>query len=156
MTEQQVHDRAEGGSSRLLAWLVAPFVAVVPWLVTFLAVCLLASVQFRMQTRYEAAWGMVFAGLLVLVVAAVMWAALTVWSSSGAIVAGLCTLLLGLFSVTGPGMSLVFRMGRHGPDFIQQSFYSVAGPATLILFGSLLLAMGLGAAGARRLGARRR
>ncbi|MFX4286778.1 hypothetical protein ACQBJO_01230 [Janibacter sp. G349] len=127
---QRAEDRTEGGGGRLVAWLVTPFAAVVPWLL--------------------------MVGGALLVVAALLWAVLTAWSSSGTTVAGLATLAAGLFVATRAGASLVAEVGREGPVTLQTPLYSVANETVLLPLGAVLLAAGLGAAGARRLARRRR
>lgn len=152
---QRAEDRTEGGPSRLLAQLLAPVVAIVPWLTTFGGATLLGHATVRMQVRFEQPWGLLLGGLFVLVVAALLWAALTAWSSSGAVVAAGCTIGVGVLLATREGARFLWEMTGEGPVTLQRPLLTVLTPTTFFLVGSLLLAAGLGAAGARRLGRRR-
>ena len=69
--------------------------------------------------------------------------------------AGLATLAVGLYVTTRSGASLVARLGREGPVTLQSPLYSIANEIVLLPLGAVLLAAGLGAAGARRLARRR-
>lgn len=152
---QRAEDRPGAGGGRLVAQLVTPFVAVVPWLLTAAGALLLANASIAYRLTYETGWAELVGGVLLTLLAAAIWAALTVWSSVGATVAGLCTLVLGIVAATEPGARMVYRIGREGPVSLQSSLYIVATPTMLIPLGSLLIAAGLGAAGARRLRRRR-
>lgn len=152
---QRAEDRTEGGGGRLVAWLVTPFAAVLPWLLTIGGALLLARSALAYRVNFERGWGELAAGVVALLVAALLWAALTVWSSSGTTVAGLATLAVGLYVTTRSGASLVARMGREGPVPLQSPLYSIANEIVLLPLGAVLLAAGLGAAGARRLARRR-
>lgn len=154
---QRAEDRAAsptGGRSRLAGQLVTPFLAVLPWAGTVVGCLLLARATTQMQMRFEQSWGLIIGGALVLVIAAVGWAAITAWSSSGAVVAGLCTMATGVFVATRPGMQAVSQLGQSGPVPVQYPLYSVATPLNLLVLGSMLLALGLAASAARRLGRR--
>lgn len=152
---QRAEDRTEGGGGRLVAWLVTPFAAVVPWLLMVAGALLVARSALAYRVNFERGWGELVGGLVLLVVAALLWAVLTAWSSAGTTVAGLATLAAGLFVTTRAGASLVAEIGREGPVTLQTPLYSVANETVLLPLGAVLLAAGLGAAGARRLGRRR-
>lgn len=153
---QRAEDRASGGGGgRMVAWLVTPFVAVVPWLVMAGGVLLLLHAARSIQISFQPAWGALVGGTLVVLVAALLWAALTAWSSVGTVVAGLCTVAAGLATATRPGIEVVSRLGIEGPVRLQSLLYGFATPYVLVPLGALLIAGGLGAAGARRLGRRR-
>lgn len=152
-SQRAEHRTSSGG--RLTAQLLTPLLAVVPWLMMMGAIVLLARSMTSYRVTFERGWGEIVGGTVLLLVAAGLWAALTAWSSSGAAVAGLCTLAFGFFVVTEPGLRLVYRMGREGPASLQTAWYSVASELLLLPIGALLLAAGLGAAGARRWGRRR-
>lgn len=152
---QHAEDRVDGGPSRLMAQLLAPVVAIFPWLTTFAGATLLAYATVRMQERFEQQWGLVFGGLVVLVVAALLWAALAAWSSSGALVAGVCTIAVGVLLATRGWSRFLWEVTGDGPVTLQRPLLTVITPFNFFLVGSLLLAVGLGAAGARRLGRRR-
>lgn len=153
---QRAEDRTEGGGGRLVAWLVTPFAAVVPWLLMVGGALLVARSALAYRVNFERGWGELVGGLVLLLVAALLWAVLTAWSSSGTTVAGLATLAAGLFVATRAGASLVAEVGRERPVTLQTPLYSVANETVLLPLGAVLLAAGLGAAGARRLARRRR
>lgn len=153
---QRAEDRTEGGGGRLVAWLVTPFAAVVPWLLMVGGALLVARSALAYRINFERGWGELVGGLVLLLVAALLWAVLTAWSSSGTTVAGLATLAAGLFVATRAGASLVAEVGRERPVTLQTPLYSVANETVLLPLGAVLLAAGLGAAGARRLARRRR
>ena len=140
----------------VVAWLVTPFVAVVPWLLMVGGALLVARSALAYRINFERGWGELVGGVVLLLVAALLWAVLTAWSSSGTTVAGLATLAAGLVVTTRAGASLVAEIGREGPVTLQTPLYSVANETVLLPLGAVLLAAGLGAAGARRLARRRR
>ena len=149
---QRAEDRTEGGSSRLLAWLLTPLVAVLPWWVTIGGLWMLARGWRSYAEQFQPQWGATFAGAAVLVLAALLWAAVTAWSSVGTTVAGLCTLALG---VALGDLQLARSIYDLVPTSVGRDAYVILTPMNFLLFGSLLLAAGLGGAGARRLGRRR-
>lgn len=134
----------------MVARLLTPALAVVPWLVMTGGILFLLRASRSMRLRFEPAWGELVGGVVLVLLSALLWAALTAWSSVGTTVAGLCTIALGLATATHFGMRTVFRLGREGPVRLQDLFYGFATPTLLVPLGALLLAAGLGAAGARR------
>lgn len=144
----RAEDDLGGRGSRTLARVVSPLVAVLPWLMTAGGLWAMARVNRNYALRLEPAWGWLLGTLAVLVLAALVWAALTAWSSVGTTLAGLGTLALGIV-VSMPELwqqvspSLIRVLGRD--------YWFVINPTNCLLMGSLLLAAGLGAAGARRL-----
>lgn len=148
----QGHGRSSGGG-RLLPWLLGPVAAVVPWLVTIAGAVVLSRWLQVMQRNFEAEWGLVVGGTAVLLLAAVLWAVLTAWSSSGAVVAGLATIGLGV-ALAEPGFGYKIMRPIVELSSVAREASYIMTPLLLIPVGSLLLAAGLGAAGARRLGAR--
>lgn len=148
-------DTPGGGGGRVLARVVTPFVAVVPWLIMLVGQFLLLRSLQSYRVQFEMGWGELVLGIVVLMVSALVWAGLTAWSSAGTTVAGLATIAVGVAVATAPGARLVFRIGREGPVTLQSVIYAFFTPANLVPLGCLLLAAGLGAAGARRLARRR-
>ncbi len=142
-------DIGRGGGSRALARLLTPVLAVLPWLLTMAGVGLAAEWQVRYQLRFESQWAFILGAAALLVVAALVWGVVTAWSSVGTILAGLLTLALGL-AVSVPEIGReVFRLGSQLPGD-GRWWYTAMSAINLLVLGSLLLAAGLGAAGARR------
>ncbi|WP_435201953.1 hypothetical protein [Janibacter sp. GS2] len=144
----RAEDDLRGRGGRTLARVLSPVVAVLPWSMTVGGLWAMARVSRNSALRLEPAWGWLLGALALLVLAALVWAALTAWSSVGTTLAGLCTLALGvavsipaLWQQVSPSLSRV----------LGQDFWFVINPTNCLLMGSLLLAAGLGAAGARRL-----
>lgn len=153
---QQAEGRTGGGGrSRVLARVLSPVAAVLPWLVMMAGQGLMLKAYESYRIRFEMGWGTLIVGVILMLVAAILWAALAAWSSTGPLVAGAATIGLGLFVATSSGARLIYRLGVEGPASVQSVMYGVLTPVNLIPIGSLLLAAGLGAAGARRLGRRR-
>lgn len=142
--------RGGGGGSRALARLLTPVLAVIPWLLTMAGLAVAAEWQLRYQQRFETDWGFVLGAAAVLVVAGLIWAALTAWSSVGTVLAGVITLVLG-------GVVASPEAGRQIYDLLLdlpgdgRRVYFIVTPTNFFLIGSLLIAAGLGAAGARRM-----
>lgn len=136
------------GGGRALAQALAPVVAIVPWLMTMGGLWALGRASESLAARFQTDWAWVLGGLALLVVAALVWAAVIAWSSSGAIAAGLCSLAAG-FALSFPSvMSEVYSaLPRSGG----RSLWYVVTSGNFMLLGSLLLAAGIGAAAARRL-----
>lgn len=134
-----------------MARLVTPFLAVVPWLMTMAGLFVLGRSYLELQQRLQTSWGWVLGGTALLVLAALVWAVVTAWSSAGTTVAGVCTLLLGgAFAV--PELQMEFFALIRKVGFLNHATsYGVFSTMNFMLYGSLLLAGGLGAAGSRRL-----
>lgn len=150
---QRAEDRSEGGGGRLLAWLLTPFAAVVPWWLMCAGVWVVARALQAYSVRFTTEWGTALAGVAVLLLAAVLWAAVTAWSSVGTTLAGVCTLAFGLAMFA---LSVSHRVYDLVPRSLGREAYFVLSPLNFVLMGSLLIAAGLGAAAARRIGRRRR
>lgn len=143
----RAEDDIDGGS-RALAQALAPVVAVVPWLMTVGGLWAMGRASESMAARFQTDWVWVLGGLAALVVAALVWAAVIAWSSSGALAAGLCSLVAGV-ALSIPGvMSEVYSALPSGGG---RSLWYVVTSGNFMLLGSLLLAAGLGASAARRL-----
>lgn len=141
----------KAGSS-WLARLVSPFVAVVPWLLTMAGLAVANRWLVDLQRAMEVSWGHIIGGTALLIVAALVWAALTAWSSVGTFVAGACTILFGVV-LSVP--DLFFRVSQavsDAPGLDLGIAFDTLSPPRFLLFGSLLVAAALGAAGARRRG----
>lgn len=151
---QRAEDRTGGrGRSRVLAWLLSPVLAVAPWLLTLAGFVVVSGWYVGFQRAFATQWGPLLGGLVVLVLAGVLWAVLTAWSSAGAIVAGAATIVFGLLlGVVEVNRAVLDALRGLGIELT--SAYYVFTPPSMILVGSLLLAAGLGAAGARRLALR--
>lgn len=144
----RAEDDISGGGSRLLGRVLTPFVAVVPWVMTMGGLWLLASSAKSFAEQFETNWGQVGGAVVLFVVAALLWAALTAWSSVGTTLAGLLTLALG---VALSSVSLAREIYNLVPGAMGQQVWYFVTPMNFLLMGSLLLAAGLGAAGARRM-----
>lgn len=143
-------DISGGGGSRALARLLTPVLAVLPWLLTMAGVGLAAEWQVRYQMRFETQWAFILGAAALLAVAALIWGAITAWSSVGTVLAGLLTLALGL-AVSVPEIgSEVFRLGSDLPGD-GRWWYTAVSSINLLVVGSLLLGAGVGASGARRM-----
>lgn len=138
--------------SSAAARLVSPFIAVVPWFLTMTGLTVASRWHITIVRTMESSWAVVIGGTALLILAALIWAALTAWSSVGTFVAGACTLLLGLLlsspEVYIPASRKLFDGSVPG----WQAMALTLSPPTFLLIGSLLLAASLGAAGARRRG----
>lgn len=142
-----------GGRSRLLAWLLSPVLAVVPWVVTIAGFGMVTGWYVGFQRAFATQWGPLLGGLVVLVLAALLWALLTAWSSAGTVVAGTATIIFGLLlGVVDINRAVLDTLDALGIE-LTSAFYLFT-PPSMILVGSLLLGVGLGAAGARRLARR--
>ena len=143
-------DISGGGGSRALARLLTPVLAVLPWLLTMGGLVLAAEWQMRFMQRLQSEWGFLLGATAVFVVAALVWAGLTAWSSVGTVLAGLLTILLGLALATPDlGREIYTLLTDLSGD--SGRVYTIATPINFALIGSLLLAAGLGASGARRM-----
>ena len=71
---------SEAHFARLLG---LPFVAVVPWLLMVGGALLVARSALAYRINFERGWGELVGGVVLLLVAALLWAVLTAWSSSG-------------------------------------------------------------------------
>ena len=135
--------------SRVVAWLLSPLVAILPWWITILGVMALARWQYPgpgesadVSLLVGATAWLLFAGLL--------WALVTAWSSTGPVVAGMCSLLTGWLLNTGAAQNRVWDLTYVLDLDTSQEVRWLAQPVFFLLVGSLLVAAGLGAAGARR------
>lgn len=149
-----VRPPASWSANRLVARLLTPVLAVVPWMVTLAGGLMLSQSVMQFQVRLEGNWTLLIGGTLVLLLGALLWAALTAWSSVGTTVAGMATIIVGLLAYTQTGMRAIYEIGIESPLRLQWPLIMFVDSMTLILIGSLLLAAGLGAAGARRVGRR--
>lgn len=146
---QRAEDRTDP-PGRTLARVVSPVAAVLPWLITVVGLALLARGSVLFQRTFEVPWGYLLGGAAVLVLAALIWAALTAWSSSGTTIAGVLTLAAGVL-LAAPGVDRqVYPPLTNLAGSQQELVHHVVTSMNLLLWGSLLLAAGLGAAGARR------
>lgn len=143
-------DISGGGGSRVLARLLTPFLAVIPWVLTMAGLAVGAEWQERFAQRFQTEWGFLLGTAAVLVVAALVWAALTAWSSVGTVLAGALTLLLGVMIASPEAARHLFDLLMELPGGGRRVYFIVT-PINFFLIGSLLLAAGLGAAGARRM-----
>lgn len=146
-------DTSRGGGSRILARLLTPVLAVIPWLATVAGLGIVSEWQMRFAQRFQTDWGILLGAVAVFVVAALLWAALTAWSSVGTVLAGALTVVLGLVLASPEASGQVYELLRDLP-VDNRRMYSILTPTNFLLIGSLLLAAGLGAAGARHLGRR--
>lgn len=135
------------GSGRVLPRLLTPFLAVVPWLVTMGGLWMLARSGRAFAERFETQWGFTLGAVALLLVAALLWAALTAWSSVGTTVAGLCSLV---FGIALSDVRLTSEIHQLVPDLMTRDVWLFITPMNFLLLGSVLIAAGLGAAGARR------
>lgn len=138
-------------SSRLLAYLLTPFVAVVPWLLTLLGIGLVNRGMLDYQRTFETPWTWVLGGAGALVLAALLWALLTAWSSLGTLLAGLLTLILGLLVPTRPVSRWLVDIAYDAGSLVRETVLTLTNPVYFLLIGSLLVAAALAASGARRL-----
>lgn len=139
------------GGSSMLARLVSPFAAVVPWLLTMAGLLLASRWLFDIQ-RVQASWEAIIGGAVLLIVAALIWAALTAWSSVGTFIAGASTVAVGVL-LAEPEVYLWVATEFSSAGGTNSSMaFSTFTPVNFFLFGSLLVAAALGAAGARRRG----
>ncbi len=145
---------APGGESRLLPRLLTPVLAVVPWWMTIAGVANLQRWYFDYARRLESMTVTLLAAVAVLLVAAVIWGALSAWSSAGTLLAGGVTVLWGFATGLPSVMRTIFQATSLRDLTGVQLFQVLTSPVVLVLLGSLLLAAGLGAAGARRLARR--
>lgn len=134
---------------RALAWLVTPFLAAIPWLLTMGGLWVLGRAARTQAVRFETAWVEVLGAAALLVVAALLWAAVTAWSSVGTTLAGVVTLVLGVLLHQPSVAREAYRLLSGGAS---GEVWYVVTPMNFLLLGSLLVAGGLGAAGARRMG----
>lgn len=136
---------------RLLARLLSPVAAVVPWLLTVAGLALAQRSYLEMVRAYRESWGTVLGAAAVLVLAALLWALVVTWSSTGPLLAGAATLLLGVVVVQRDVSAWVWQrsIDGFGPTGAPAVNLALSAPS-LLLVGSLLLAVGAGAAGARR------
>lgn len=143
--------RTSGTRSRWPAHLMSPVLAIIPWVLTVWAVARLLAWVLPRPGQVQA--GPVVTATALLLLAAAGWALLTAWSSVGTLVAGAGTLLLGWFAATATGQRAFFDLGLATRTLDRSETLREAWqPAQLLLLGSLLVAMSLAAAGARRLG----
>lgn len=143
-------DIGGGGGSRMLARVLTPFLAVIPWLVTVAGLAVMAEWQVRFAREFQTSWEIVLGAVVAFLVAALLWAALTAWSSVGTVLAGLLTIGLGLVVASPEASRPIFEVLQDLPGG-NQPVYSVVTPTHFFLIGSLLIAAGLGASGARRM-----
>lgn len=135
--------------SRLLARLLSPALATLPWWVTVMGVARLSAWQYPLPG--ESGLGPVLTATAFLLVGAVLWALVTAWSATGPLCAGVCTLWTAGLLATRQGQLIMSRLTlTTDVDFMRTSQY-LAHPGHSVVVGCLLLAAGLGAAGARRL-----
>ena len=152
---QHAEDRTGGGGGRTIARAISLVAAVVPWGVLMAGMLLLVRAENERRIRFEMGWGMFIGGVVIVLVAMLLWAALTAWSSLGTTVAGLATLVSGVVIATESGYRLLADLAQAGPAPFTSAVYVVGAPYVLVPLGAVLVAAGLGAAGARRLGRRR-
>lgn len=151
---QHAEDRTGGGGGRTIARAISLVAAVVPWGVLMAGMLLLVRAENERRIRFEMGWGMFIGGVVIVLVAMLLWAALTAWSSLGTTVAGLATLVSGVVIATDSGYRLLADLAQAGPAPFTSAVYVVGAPYVLVPLGAVLVAAGLGAAGARRLGRR--
>lgn len=144
----RAEDDLSGGGSRMITRLLTPFLAVIPWLLVMGGLWLLARAGRTLSERLETQWGPVLGAVAVLVVAALLWAVVTAWSSAGTTLAGLLTLAAG---VALSDLDIARRVHEALPHAVVDDSWRVVTPVNFFLVGSLLLAAGLGASGARRM-----
>lgn len=144
----RAEDDISGGESRMLGRLLTPFLAMVPWLLTMGGLWLLASATKSSWEQFETQWGSVGGAVVLFVVAALLWAAVTAWSSVGTTLAGLATLAVGVALNIA---SVAREIYNFFPNTMGAQVWYFVSPMNFLLVGSLLLAAGLGAAGARRM-----
>lgn len=135
--------------SRLLARLLSPALAILPWWITVMGVARLSAWQYPLPG--DSGLGPVLTAAAFLLVAAVLWALVSAWSATGPLLAGVCTVWTAVFLATREGQLIMSRLTlTTDVDFMRTTQY-LAHPGHSVVVGCLLLAAGLGAAGARRL-----
>lgn len=143
-----------GGSARAAARTLSVAAMLLPALVGFGATLMINRAMMEYYRQFQPAWGLLLAGVVLLLIAAVLTGAIAAWSSAGPLVTGVLTSLLGFFLILPQGNRFWFDLvGSLGPSASPWLRQAVMGPTYLIV-GVLLVAVGLGAAGARRAGAR--
>lgn len=142
-------DISGGGGSRVLARVLTPFLAVIPWVITMAGLAVISEWQVRFAQRFQTDWGILLGAVAVFVVAALLWGALTAWSSVGTVLAGALTVVLGLVIAAPEASRHVFDLLMDLPGDSRRVYFIVT-PTNFLLFGTLLIAAGLGASGARR------
>lgn len=95
-------------------------------------------------------WEWVIGATALLVVAALLWAVLTAWSSVGTVVVGLASIAAGMAVASTTVLVQLYEWILALDESAWQLVPFVAKPATLTLLGAMLLAVGLGAALIRR------
>lgn len=136
------------GGGRVLGRLATPFLAVIPWLLTVGGLWVLARSARAQAEQFETDWGHVVGAVVLFALAALAWAALTAWSSVGTTLAGVVSLA---FGVALSSVSLAREIYAVFPNRMGNEVWYFVTPMNFLLMGSLLLAAGLGAAGARRM-----
>lgn len=147
----RAEDDTSGGGGRMLARLVSPFLAVIPWLLTMGGLWMLARSARTQAEQFETAWGQVVGAVVLFVLAALVWAALTAWSSVGTTLAGVASLA---FGIALSSVSVAREIYTAFPSGMGNEVWYFVTPMNFLLMGSLLIGGGLGAAGARHLGHR--
>lgn len=130
--------------------LLSPLLAVVPWWLTMIGTGLL--VRWFSPESYRTSWTWLIGGTTVLLLSALAWGALTAWSSLGTLVAGTITVVFGVLTATWAARRFLFA--HLGGGTWGATALNVVEPRHLVPIGTMLVAAGLGAAGARHLARR--
>ncbi|WP_201467865.1 hypothetical protein [Janibacter melonis] len=137
--------------SRGLARALSPLVAVAPWLLTVAGIALAGEWQRGVYARGERSLGLLLAALVVLLLAALLWAAVTAWSSVGTVLAGVLTVVLAL-ALGAPGpVSRAISQSVLEAGLPYRAYAVLVAPVPFLVLGTTLVAAGLAAAAARRL-----
>lgn len=135
--------------SRWTARLLSPVVAVLPWWVTLIGVA--GLYEWRNSFNGGPGFSLVLGPTLWLLLGALLWGAVTAWSSVGTLLAGGWTVLTGLGLSTRAGQIWLGRVTlSRDVDFMMTADW-LGRPFFALVIGSLLLAMGLATAVVRHL-----
>lgn len=135
--------------SRPLARLLSPVVAILPWWVTVFGIAQMRAWRTPLPGTQDLA--LILTVTVSLLVAAMVWALVTAWSSTGPLVAGWCTLVTSWILASDVGRRILLELTISGGVDFMRTVDWLAQPVFALIVGSFLIAAGLGAAGARRL-----
>lgn len=142
--------------SSMVARLASLPLAVILWLLTMGGLALhqqaTAELRLNLERTFDAGlpMGWTLGATALLVVAALLWAVLTAWSSVGTVVVGVATVAFGVAMSSREVFIWVLEL-TNGLDWsVRQLLPAMLTPEHLTFLGSMLLAVGLGASLARR------